>query len=226
ALRAAAFNLRIVHRIVHACTSRRLMQFIEDEALAERLNTCFNPTIFFIREVRISWSISDVTIKCISQASTLRLVEVGLLIVLACLVSTIFLPQPDSGQAPDSWVKSGKETLSPIKPQAFSIAPLFGKAEVPAAVKKPASAPQPEDIPRLKIRLSGTVIAGDRSSAIMTVGTSAETTFFLGDVLYGRVFLKKVEADAVILSDRGHDEWFGLMAEKRGAGRTPRKTPR
>lgn len=105
------------------------------------------------------------------------------------------------------------------KAQVISLQPLtnvalFGRPDPLTSVEAKVVAPEARSHNMPAIKLFATVVAGERSAAIMTVGTSAETTFFLGDVLFDRAFLKKVEADAVILSHQGNDERVSLVKEK------------
>jgi len=64
----------------------------------------------------------------------------------------------------------------------------------------------------------GTVVAGKRSAAMMTVGKSAETLFYLGSPLQPGVFLKAVEANAVVLGNRGKAERVKMIEGKGIAG--------
>jgi len=107
---------------------------------------------------------------------------------------------------PASMIEPEVEKASLVSLKSLIAVPLFGKREIAPVIKKPITQPKPIARPRLDIKLLGTVVAGERSAAIMTVGRSAQTTFFLGDVLYGRAFLKQVKADEVILSKQGNDE--------------------
>jgi len=143
-----------------------------------------------------------------------RVIEVGLFLLAGWWAFSMFQSNPDTEQSPVSTIEGGieKETLVSIK--ALTAVPLFGKVNVPIVVKKPVSVPKPVVVSRLKIKLLGTIVAGDRSAAMMTVGTSAETLFNLGDPLYGRVTLKAVEADAVILNHQGSDERISMSEGK------------
>lgn len=121
-----------------------------------------------------------------------------------------------------SWWLSAKETNISSMPLAESTSaayptknltkvssvPLFGKLENMVASKD--IAPKPVTNSKLDIKLLGTVVAGKRSAAVMTIGKSSETTFFLDDNLQDGVFLKAVKADAVILSNRDRMELVNL----------------
>lgn len=144
-----------------------------------------------------------------------RVVEVSLLLLAVWWAFTVLQSNSEkTEQSPIAIVGGDGEKASLVSFKALTAVPLFGKLEATPAVKKRATAPKPVVNSRLVIKLLGTVVAGASSAAIMTVGTSIETTFFLGDVLYGRVFLKEVEADAVILSNQGSDERVSLVKEK------------
>ncbi|MDQ6997356.1 MAG: type II secretion system protein N [Mariprofundus sp.] len=134
------------------------------------------------------------------------MVEISLLLLAVWWAFMMFQSNPVTEHMPVSKVEIGTEKASLVSLKSLVAVPLFGKREVTPVIKKPITQPKPITRPRLDIKLLGTVVAGERSAAIMTVGRSAETTFFLGDVLYGRAFLKQVEAGAVILSNQGNDE--------------------
>lgn len=89
---------------------------------------------------------------------------------------------------------------------------LFGKENIQTAVKE--TKVKPVLVSRLNIKLLGTVVAGKRSAAVITVGTSAEKTFFLGDSLQAGVFLKAVEVDAVVVDHQGKLERISLLKGK------------
>jgi len=136
-----------------------------------------------------------------------RLMEVSLLLSAVWLAFSLLQSNPDAEQSPVSMLESHSGKTSLVSMQSLTAVPLFGKREAAVAVKQPITPIQPvikESRPDIKV--IGTVVAGDSSAAIMTVGASAETTFFLGDVLYGRAFLREVKEDAVIISNHGNDE--------------------
>ncbi|OIQ04110.1 MAG: hypothetical protein COS82_11390 [Zetaproteobacteria bacterium CG06_land_8_20_14_3_00_59_53] len=95
---------------------------------------------------------------------------------------------------------------------AISAFPLFGKQVVapPAAVQ--TTAPVAAAPTRLNIRLLGTVVAGDRSFAVMQLGAGDEKVVQIGTDIQPGVSLIEVEADAIVVDNRGRREKV-LMAK-------------
>jgi len=147
-----------------------------------------------------------------------RIVEMGLLCVASFWLFTMIFPNSSADQALAVMNNTSSEKDPLVNIKDLTDVPLFGKLESKPVVHRAAAIPQPAETSRLDIKLLGTIVAGEQSAAVMTVGTSAETLFYLGDPLYGRVVLKKVEADAVILNNQGNDERITLIEGKAMAG--------
>ncbi len=97
------------------------------------------------------------------------------------------------------------------KAAEISVVALFGKAAV-KPVAREAFAPVAAAPTRLNIRLLGTMVAGDRSSAVMKLGKGKEKVVFIGEAIQPGVLLKEVEVDAIIVDNRGRREKV-LMAK-------------
>ncbi|MDQ6966645.1 MAG: type II secretion system protein N [Mariprofundaceae bacterium] len=107
--------------------------------------------------------------------------------------------------------------IAHVDPMEISKFALFGKQKAVHEVLKSA-APKSVVQSSLDVKLLATVAAGKRSAAVMTVGKSAETLFYLGDPLQDGVFLKSVQTDAVILDHQGKAERIALSDGKTKAG--------
>jgi len=149
-----------------------------------------------------------------------RAVEAVLVLTLAWLVAAWLTGNPSVGM--DEASRPGGLTVDAAlhRPDVNDMAaiPLFGKQVVepaaPAAPVRPvAAAPS-----RLNIRLLGTIVAGDRSSAVMKLGSAKEQVVFTGHDIQPGVTLEEVETDAIVVDNRGRREKV-LMA-KGSLGRT------
>jgi len=76
-----------------------------------------------------------------------------------------------------------------------------GEAENETTVSKPVV------VSKLNIRLLGTVVAGDRSAAVVSLnGASKQQVFFIGERLQAGVELDAVEVDAIVVLHQGKHE--------------------
>lgn len=141
-----------------------------------------------------------------------NILELSLIFILAWLVSSwwslAIMDEPArlSVKPVDSLLTRSMDVKDIVKVR------LFGKENIQPTVKKTKI--KPVLVSRLNIKLLGTVVAGKRSAAVITVGTSAEKTFFLGDSLQAGVFLKTVEVDAVVVDHQGKLERISLLKGK------------
>ena len=141
-----------------------------------------------------------------------NILELSLIFILAWLVSSwwslAIMDEPArlSVKPVDSLLTRSMDVKDSVKVR------VFGKENIQPTVKKTKI--KPVLVSRLNIKLLGTVVAGKRSAAVITVGTSAEKTFFLGDSLQAGVFLKTVEVDAVVVDHQGKLERISLLKGK------------
>jgi len=144
-----------------------------------------------------------------------RLAEVGLVLLAAWLVAGWL-----SGGAGEQGMRGAAITDAEVKaPDAAAIAafPLFGKQAV-APVTPVASAPVAPAPTRLNIRLLGTVVAGERSYALMQLGAGEEKVVLLGTDIQPGVTLIEVEADAIVVNNRGRKEKVLMAKGSLGTG--------
>lgn len=132
-----------------------------------------------------------------------RLTEAGLVLLAAWLVAGWL-----TGTGVEHSVQGTAGPDADMQlPDTSAIAsfPLFGKQAVapkPVVAAKPvAAAPA-----RLNIRLLGTVVAGDRSYAVMKLGAGEEQVVLLGSDIQPGVVLKEIQSDAIVVDNRGRRE--------------------
>jgi len=97
--------------------------------------------------------------------------------------------------------------------------PIFGKPAVqakapPTVVAKPV-VQQATIISKLNIKLIGTVVAGDRSAAIVSINNNPKQQFFnLHATMQAHVTLEKVEARAIVVNHSGKFERITMEKEQ------------
>jgi len=113
------------------------------------------------------------------------------------------------------WLTGGGDVSPPVRqmkarplavkmPEKIVAVPLFGKrTRIPSV---PEFRPVEAVPTRLNIRLLGTVLAGERSLAIIQVNRGKENVIVLGGNIQQGVVLKQVEENAIIVSHRGRME--------------------
>lgn len=90
--------------------------------------------------------------------------------------------------------------------------PLFGGSH---AVSVEAPKPVVATPSRLQITLLGTVVAGSRSAAVLSMpGNSAQKVVRLGELIQSGVTLKGIEADAVTVDNHGRLERIEIRKDK------------
>ncbi|MDQ6994670.1 MAG: type II secretion system protein N [Mariprofundaceae bacterium] len=97
--------------------------------------------------------------------------------------------------------------------------PIFGKPPAPSIQAKPVSKPKPVVqapvvLSQLNIKLIGTIVAGERSAAIVIMDNQAKQQFFsLHATMQDQVTLEKVESNAIVVNHRGKSERITLEKE-------------
>jgi len=138
-----------------------------------------------------------------------RISEAMIVLTLAWFVAGWWMDGDTS--TPVLQTSAGPVAASLPKITDISASALFGKAAVKAVAAK-SVAPVAAAPTRLNIRLLGTVVAGDRSSAVMKLGVGKEQVVFIGEAIQPGVILTQVEVDAIIVDNRGRREKV-LMAK-------------
>jgi len=92
---------------------------------------------------------------------------------------------------------------------------LFGEvAATPTVVQQTVVTSQVVDS-RLNIKLIGTVVAGKKSAAMLTIGGSTkQAIFFLKEEIQRNVSLEEVEAAAIVVNNQGKRERISIEASK------------
>ncbi|MDQ7005109.1 MAG: type II secretion system protein N [Ghiorsea sp.] len=146
-----------------------------------------------------------------------RWIEVALVLLGAWLVAG-FIVMPF--QMPSSVVKpiaSAESQSLQVDDSFLRKVDLFGKPQV---FKKTQPISQPTHTPvtvsRLNIKLIGTVVAGDRSAAMVTVGTSKkQAVFFLKEEIQPNVTLIAVDPMAIVVKHGANRERIAIETGKR-----------
>jgi len=138
--------------------------------------------------------------------------ELALIVLAAWLVSG-WLLQTDPVEDTIKPAPVNRESASPDINQLLDV-PLFGSAKKTEPVQAAKTA-----VPsKLNIKLVGTVVAGDRSAAMVTTGSGAKQRLvFVGDTMQSGVVLKSVEVDAIVVDHAGKLERIELQKNKAGA---------
>ncbi len=145
-----------------------------------------------------------------------RAAEAGIVLLAAWLVAG-WLTGGALDQAVQGTVNPDVAMQAPDT-EAIAAFPLFGKQAVAPSISKPAAAPVAAAPTRLNIRLLGTVVAGDRSLAVMKLGSGKEMVVFVGTDIQPGVTLELVEADAIVVDNRGRKEKVLMAKGSLGAG--------
>ena len=120
------------------------------------------------------------------------------------------------------------EVSSSLDPLFLRQVDLFGKSASKTVVSEQTIAPVVAS--RLNIKLVGTVVAGDKSAAMVTVGNSRkQNVFFLDEEIQSGVSLKAVEPTEIVVDNHGKRERISIEAGKTLARSAPavvrRKSP-
>jgi len=128
--------------------------------------------------------------------------EFILVLLLAWIVAGWLLPS-DSIQPTDSPYQSEQGVAAVPELRELAAVALFGKMKS-EAVAPVAAKPAPVVRQPLRLKLLGTVVAGEKSAAVIALSAGKEQrTFFLGDTIQPGVKLHQVEADAVVVDQGG-----------------------
>ncbi|OIO67869.1 MAG: hypothetical protein AUJ56_09555 [Zetaproteobacteria bacterium CG1_02_49_23] len=141
--------------------------------------------------------------------------EVALVGLMAWMVSVWLVPE--TSLETRLVLPVGVESKEVLDVVTMATIPLFGefKKEVVQAVPKPVvqAKPQPVAISRINLKLLGTVVAGDRSAAIVILdGKSDQQVLFQGDEIKPEITLAEVFADAIVVMNHGNPERIEMDA--------------
>lgn len=145
-----------------------------------------------------------------------RWVEIALVLLAAWLVAGVLVSSDAQQQTgnfliPQDINEPEKATVDETFLQKVN---LFGLAKVQEKVTKQVEA-APVVVSRLNIKLIGTVVAGEKSAAMVTVGQKKkQSVFFLQEEIQSNVFLKEVEATAIVVDNHGKSERISLEVGK------------
>ena len=158
-----------------------------------------------------------------------RWLEVGLILLAAWLLSGLFI----AGSNMPLSSHLGQTTLSESVPESVNLNDLrsidvFGQVVEQKNAPKPQ---QPKDTAvvdsRLNIKLFGTVVAGDKSAAMVSLdGSRKQAVFFLKEEIQANVTLEEVEATEIVVMNRGKRERISIAAAKSIQQAVAKPTPR
>ncbi|MDX8382066.1 MAG: type II secretion system protein N [Ghiorsea sp.] len=146
-----------------------------------------------------------------------RGVEVALVLLSAWMLAGLLVGTNNTStpQMLTSDVENNNTSTKALDVRMLKGVKLFGEVSaVKTHVQKPALTSPVVDS-RLNIKLIGTVVAGKKSAAMVTTGgSSKQAIFFLKEEIQSGVFLEKVEATAIVVSNRGKRERISIEASK------------
>ncbi len=141
--------------------------------------------------------------------------ELVLVVLLAWMVVGWLLPEQQNKHSntintTTTVARSLPSLNSMIAVTLFGQAPLTPKPIASAALPVKAVA-----MPMLKLKLLGTVVAGDHSAAIIAIRAGGkQSAFFIGDNIQPGVTLKSVEENAIVVDHNGRLERISLEQGK------------
>lgn len=146
------------------------------------------------------------------------LVEIGLVALSAWLLTGWLMPFDIKVNEINRSNVVRKEIYVDI--ELIQNTPLFGSVEkVVEAKNKPAKSVLPS---RLSIKLTGTVVADEKSAAVVDMaGGKEQQLFVVGDAMQPGVVLHSIEEDAIVVDHQGKLERIGLPKENHGQSSSP-----
>jgi len=141
-----------------------------------------------------------------------RWLEYALVLLGAWVVAGLFVGTPIPLTSNQVWSEKKQDKPVPQGEQVFRQVDLFGKAQevVGAPVKQVEVVAS-----KLNIKLIGTVVAGRKSAAMVTVqGSKKQQVFFLDETIQPGVQLKKVEVTEIVVDNRGKMERIAIEKGK------------
>ncbi len=159
-----------------------------------------------------------------------RWLEIVLVVLAAWLISGLWASSNhDTSSFSVATNEQEAQVMQGVDINLLQRTPLFGKAASQQVVTQPQKEDKPVKASRLNIKLIGTVVAGDKSAAMVSVQSSRkQEVFFLHEEIQPRVTLEEVAATEIVVSNHGKRERISIEAGKpitqapRAA--TPRKT--
>ncbi len=154
--------------------------------------------------------------------------EVVLVVLAAWFVVGLFIAPNSMPSMGVSKVIEAELPTTGVDARLLQQVHLFGQ---PSAPKKNPQAVKakiaPVVVSRLNIKLMGTVVAGDKSAAMVTVGSGKkQAVFFLKEEIQPNVTLEEVEPTEIVVNNRGKRERIGIEAGKKLPQVAPATVPR
>jgi len=155
-------------------------------------------------------------IKTSLQAFGPKWSEYLLVLMASWMIAGVFVGQDLVPTAKKVFISQTQKvvTTSHVDTNTLQKVHLFGKAEEQAKAKITTTPLVVKDS-KLNIKLIGTVVAGARSAAVVTINVSKEhQVFFTGDQIQPGVTLQTVEVAAIVLMNNGQQERINIEEGK------------
>lgn len=154
--------------------------------------------------------------------------EVVLVVLAAWFVAGLFVASNEVPLQDVSKAIKAEVPTTEVDSRFIEKVHLFGQPRVaPKAPQVIQPTETPVSVSRLNIKLIGTVVAGDKSAAMVSVGTSKkQAVFFLKEEIQSGVTLEEVEPMEIVVNNRGKRERISLETGKRRAKTAPVAVPR
>ncbi len=149
---------------------------------------------------------------------TPRGLEIILLLFAAWLLAGLFANNQPNEVNHIFMGDAASEAVKPFDAESLRKVALFGQIATPRVVKPTPQQPNNEPVKesRLQIKLIGTVVAGNKSAAMVSAGGSRkQEVFFLHEEMQPNVTLEEVEATAIVVSNHGKRERISIEAGKK-----------
>jgi general secretion pathway protein C len=155
-----------------------------------------------------------------------RYIELLMVILLAWFVTSWWQTGDIKGALMLTTLDASQEAKPLLDIKKIANTPIFGVKKALPIVQKEVI--KPVVLSRLKITLLGTVLAGERSAAVVALN-GKQQVFVLGDTIQAGVTLTRVEAAAIVIDNSGRIERIELKKGKAIVGAhfaKPTKTQR
>lgn len=144
-----------------------------------------------------------------------RYIELFMVVLLAWVVTSWWQTGDIKGEFTLSTLDETQEVKPLLDIKKMVVIPIFGAKKARPIVQKKVI--KPVVLSRLNIVLLGTVLAGERSAAVVALN-GKQQAFVLGDAIQAGVTLTRVEAAAIVINNSGRVERIELKKEKVAVG--------
>ncbi len=144
-----------------------------------------------------------------------RWLEIGLVVLAAWLVSGWWTNSEHGALLSAQTNEQVHPVAQDVDINLLRQTPLFGQVASQQAVTQPQKEDKPVVESRLNIKLIGTVVAGEKSAAMVSVQSSRkQEVFFLHEEIQPHVTLEEVAATGIVVNNHGKRERISIEAGK------------